>query len=411
VRSFPLYALFAASAVSVTGNTLTALAVPWFVLQTTGSATKTGLAAFCTLIAFVISSGLSGPLVDRLGHRRTSVLADLASGLSVLAIPLLFHTTGLPLWGLLALVFCGAVLDAPGDAARGAILPELVERSGMRMERAMSWHDGVSRGARMIGAPLSGVLIATVGTANVLFLDAATFAVSALLVGSLVPTAARVAVEVHEPYFRALRGGASFLWNDALTRAIVLMVVVTNMLDAAMGSVLMPVYADRVLDSVVALGLISGAFGLGATAGAVVFGWLGHRLPRVTTLVVGFSLGGCFRFFFLPADPSLPLILALVPLAGIGIGMVNPIFGVCLYERIPEHMRARVFGVMSAAVMSAAPLGALLAGYFVAWFGVRETMVAFGVVYAVCTLSPLVVPAWRDANAAPRAAPVPQPPA
>lgn len=338
------------------------------------------------------------------------MLSDLASGLSVLAIPLLFHTTGLPLWALLALVFSGALLDAPGDAARGAILPELVKQSGMRMERAMSWHDGVSRGARMIGAPLSGVLIATVGTANVLFLDAATFAVSALLVGLFVPAAARLADEAHEPYFQALRGGASFLWNDGLTRAIVLMVVVTNMLDAAMGTVLMPVSADRVLDSVVALGLISGAFGLGATVGAVIFGWIGHRLPRVTTLVVGFSLGGCFRFFFLPADPSLPLILALVPLAGIGIGMVNPIFGVCLYERIPEHLRARVFGALSAAVMSAAPLGALLGGYFVAWFGVRETMVAFGVVYLAFTLSPLVVPAWRDASAPPRAEVAPQAP-
>jgi MFS family permease len=168
-----------------------------------------------------------------------------------------------------------------------------------------------------------------------------------------------------------------------------------------MGTVLMPVYADRVLDSVVALGLIGGAFGAGATVGTLIFAWIGHRLPRVATLVVGFTIGGGFRFLFLPADPPLELILALVPLAGIGIGMVNPVFGVCLYERIPEHMRARVFGVMSAAVMSAAPLGALAAGYFVAWFGVRETMLAFGAVYVLFTTSPLWVRAWRDAGPVP----------
>ena len=393
----PLAALLTASAISITGNTLTMLAIPWFVLQTTGSATKTGLAAFFTLTAFVISSALSGPLVDRIGPRRVSVIADLASGVSVLAIPLLFHTTGLPFWALLGLVFSGALLDAPGDAARGVIFPELVARTGMRMERAMSWYDGTGRAARMVGAPLAGVLIAVLGTANVLFVDAATFGVSALLVAVLVPRAAAAAGgEEHEPYLAALRGGAEFLWNDRLTRAIVLMVVVTNMLDAAMGTVLMPVYADRVLDSVVALGLIGGAFGVGATIGTVIFGVLGHRLPRVRTLVIGFSIGGAFRFFFLPADPGLTLILVLVPLAAIGIGMVNPIFGTFLYERIPERKRARVFGVMSAAVMSAAPLGALLGGYFVAWFGVRETMLAFGVVYLAFTLSPLVVPAWRD---------------
>jgi MFS family permease len=394
VRRLPLFALLTASAISITGNTLTGLAIPWFVLQTTGSATKTGLAAFCTLLAFVLSSAVSGPLVDRLGHKRTSILADVASGASVLAIPLLFHTTGLPFWALLALVFAGAVLDAPGDAARGAILPELVERAGMRMERAMSLHDGVSRVARMVGAPLAGVLIAFVGAEDVLLVDAATFAVSALLVLALVPAAARA--EEHEPYLAALRGGAAFLWNDRVTRAVVLLVVVTNMLDAAMGTVLMPVYADRVLDSVVALGLISGVFGAGATLGAIVFGVVGHRLPRVTTLVVGFTIGGAFRYFFLAFEPPLALILALLPVAAIGIGMVNPIFGVLLYERIPERMRARVFGVMSAAVLSAAPLGALGGGYLVSSIGLHATLVAFGCVYVACTLSPLVLPAWRS---------------
>ena len=67
----------------------------------------------------------------------------------------------------------------------------------------------------------------------------------------------------------------------------------------------MPVYADSVLDSVVALGLMAGAMGLTAFAGTLVFAWIGHRAPRLATLVIGFTLGGPFRFFLLAAMPGI----------------------------------------------------------------------------------------------------------
>lgn len=395
----PLAALLAANAISITGNRLTQLAIPWFVLQTTGSVAKTGLVGFFSLLPFVLSSALGGVVVDRLGYRRASVVADLASGASVLLVPVLYHTVGLPLAALLVLVFAGALLDAPGQTAREAILPDLVARAGTTLERGTSLFDGVSRGANMLGAPLAGVLIAVVGPANVLIVDAATFAASALLMRALVP-----APPLHEDaapperYLVQLREGYAFLWRTPLVRAIVLMVLVTNMLDAGMGGVLMPVYADRVLDSVVALGLMSGAMGATAFAGTLVFAWIGHRLPRVSTLVAGFTLGGPSRFFLLAALPGVGPVIAGFAIAGLGIGPINPILGTLQYERVPERLRARVFGAVSAGVMAGAPLGALLGGACVELVGLRPTFVAFGLVYLACTLSPLVVPAWRGAG-------------
>jgi MFS family permease len=395
----PLAALLAANTISIAGNRMATLAIPWFVLQTTGSVAKTGLAAFFALLPFVLSSALGGVVVDRLGYRRASIVSDLASGVSVLLVPILYHADALPLAALLALVFAGALLDAPGQTAREAILPELVERAGTTLERAVSLFDGASRAANMLGAALGGVLIAVLGAANVLFVDAATFAVSALLFALFVPRPERRADE--EPpgrYLHELREGFAFLWRTPLVRAIVAMVVVTNMLDAAMGGVLLPVYADRVLGSVVALGLLAGVFSAGAVAGALAFAWIGHRLPRVPTLVIAFTAGGAVRWFVLAADPGLAPLLAWHVVAGVCIGAINPILGVLQYERVPERLRARVFGAVSAGVMAAAPLGALLGAASVSALGLSATLVAFGTVYAACTLSPLVVPAWREAG-------------
>lgn len=395
----PLAALLASEAVSITGNRLTQLAIPWFVLQTTGSVGQTGLVAFFSLLPFVVSSALGGVIVDRLGYRRASVVADLASGISVLCVPLLYHTVGLPLAALLGLVFAGALLDAPGQTAREAILPDLVEQAGMTLERGTSLHDGVSRAASMLGAPLSGVLIALLGPANVLILDAGTFAVSALLMRAFVPAPEpKDETAVPEPYFAQLREGFAFVWRTPLMRAMVVMVLITNMLDAAMGGVLMPVYADRVLDSVVALGLMGGAMGATAFAGTLVFAWIGQRLPRVSTLVAGFTLGGPSRFFFLASMPGIGPAIAGFAIAGIGIGPINPILGTLQYERVPERLRARVFGAVTAGVMAGAPVGALLGAGLVELVGLRETFLVFGTIYLACTLSPLFVPAWRDAN-------------
>ena len=96
--SLPLYFLFAANAISMVGNVLANIAIPWFVLQTTGSAVQTGITGFFTILPVVIAGLLGGALIDRLGYKRTSIIADLASGFTVALIPIFYFTIGLPFW-------------------------------------------------------------------------------------------------------------------------------------------------------------------------------------------------------------------------------------------------------------------------------------------------------------------------
>src|SRR5437868_3420409 len=119
------------------------IAIPWFVLQTTGSASKTGLTAAVTALPAVISAFFGGVIVDRIGYRRTSVLADLASGTAVALIPLLSATTGLAFWQLLVLVFIGNLLDAPGATSRLALSPDLAELAGVSLDRVAALNDAV----------------------------------------------------------------------------------------------------------------------------------------------------------------------------------------------------------------------------------------------------------------------------
>src|SRR5438876_4776776 len=123
----PIYALFIGNIISYIGNNLTLLAIPWFVLQTTGSVAQAGIVGFFSLVSTIASGALSSVLVERLGYKRTSVIGDLLSGLTDLLVPLLYHTIGLALWELLVLVFIGGLLKAPASTARSTLVPNLAE--------------------------------------------------------------------------------------------------------------------------------------------------------------------------------------------------------------------------------------------------------------------------------------------
>lgn len=399
-NSFPIISLLTANAISLVGNMLSAIAIPWFVLQTTGSATQTGITGFFTVLPVVLAGLFGGTLVDRLGYKRTSIIADIASGVTTALIPLLYFTIGLEFWQLMALVFLGALLDAPGSTARNALLPELAELAQMPIERATSLIHMIERGARLVGAPLGGLLIALVGTENVLWLDAVSFFISAGMIA--------VTINVHQPaqsegretggrYFDELREGLHFIYTDKLMLAIVIMIMVTNFMDAVFSGVVQPVYVKQVYGQALDLGLLIAANGGGAVIGALIFSAIGPRLPRHTVFVFGFVLTS-LRFFLYATYPPLWVTLIFVVFFSIGAGPLNPILGAVEFERIPKNMRGRVGGAISAGAWSAMPLGMLVGGVLTERLGVHPMLIVLGVIYFLTTLSMAFIPAMKQMN-------------
>jgi MFS family permease len=394
-RRTPLYALYAADAISLSGNAVAQLAIPWYVLVTTGSAALTGLSVFFTFLPIVLSAFFGGVIVDRLGFRATSVVADLASSAAVAAIPLLYSTLGLELWQLMALVFVGALLDAPGATARAALFPDVVEAAGMPMERASGIRAGIQQGSTLVGAPLGGVLVATLGATGALWLDAASFLFSAALVILFVPRPhAAGEPEEHGRFFAELAEGMRFIWDQRLARALVAMVLLTNLIEAP-GSVVLTVFAREKYDSATALGLMLGILGGTALAGALVYSAIGHRLPRRRTFLF------CFAFvpvgyLALATQPPLPVALGALAVAGFAAGPINPLLFTVQTEIVPSHLRGRVFGAVRAGAWAAIPLGILLGSAAVAVAGVGVTFLAMGVLLAAVVGYGYFNPAFRE---------------
>ncbi|MEP7134052.1 MAG: MFS transporter [Chloroflexota bacterium] len=399
-NSVPIYALFTANAISLVGNVLSAIAIPWFVLQTTGSATRTGITGFFNVLPVVLAGLFAGTLVDRLGYKRTSIIADIASGVTTALIPLLYFTVGLEFWQLMVLVFLGAFLDTPGSTARSALVPELAELAQMPIERATSLIHIIERGARLVGAPLAGLLIAFMGTENVLWLDAISFFISAGIIAIMIKVYKPVEHEAKEPsggYFAELREGLRFIYDDKLMLAIVVMIMLTNFLDAIYGGVVQPVFVKQVYGQALDLGLLIAANGAGAVIGALIFSAIGPRLPRHAVFVFGFVLTS-LRFFLFAAYPTIWIAIPFVIFSSLGAGPLNPIIGAVEYERVPKNMRGRVGGAIGAGAWSAMPLGMLIGGVLTEQLGVRPMLLGLGVIYLITTLSMAFIPAMKEMN-------------
>ena len=296
----------------------------------------------------------------------------------------------------MALVFLGALLDAPGTTARVSMLPDLAALTGARLERATGIRGAIQRGSLFVGAPLGGVFVATFGATTALWLDAASFLVSAALVATAIPAVGKKAKGESEPrgYRAELAEGVRSIWRHRLIRAIVVTVLVTNFLDAPIGVVL-PVFAKETFGSAAHLGLMFGVFGGFALVGSLAFSAIGHRLPRRLTFVTCFFVWSTDYLVFATLPP-LPVTLVTLAVGGLAVGPLNPLLGTVQLELVPTELRGRVFGAIQAGAWAAIPAGILLGGLAVEALGVGATFLAIGICYVAVTAYGFFNAAFRE---------------
>ena len=395
----PLLALYAASGLSLLGNELTALALPWLVLSGLGNAFDTGLVGFGMAIPAVIGAIGGGVLVDRLGSRETSVLADLASAVAIAAVPLAAITFGLTIPLLVVLAFAGALLDAPGMTARQVLIDDLAERAGVSLERANGLYQTVTNVCVLAGPLLGGVVIVAVGATNAMWLDAATFVISALAVWIWIPRRRPAPTERTERVDLGL--GLRVVARDRLLRGLTLVCVLANFVGTPLFVVILPLMATSLPGGAGSLGLMVAAFGGGLAVGSSVVGIRGGRLPRRALLAGGFAgTGAMFGLLAIPLP--FPAVLLVLAAAGLASGPINPIAFGTIQRRLPADVQGRAFGAILGGIMVAVPLGMIVVGELARRGGPPLPLALAGAGFLVVATAIALRPEFSDLQATPR---------
>lgn len=395
-----LYGMLVASSVSVAGTRVSTIALPWLVLTQTGSELLTGLVLTAEMAPYVISKALGGPLVDRRGPRSISVFGDLISGAFLALIPILYAAGQLSLPErvplLLTLVALAGAFRGPGDGARNAMIPAVSDATGVPIERITGLDSTLDRASGLLGAGIGGLLVAAFGAAQTVAVTAGASFVSAVVVAIFIPRVVLGDSKETGSYLTRLRAGASFLRKDRLLRAILAMITVTNLLEAAYVSVMLPSWVHENGHGPALIGLLGMLFGGAAVAASLVATTMAGRFSRRAAYLLGFTLAGAPRYLALALGAPLWAIIGTNVVAGLGSGFINPTINAIFFERVPRNIIGRVGSLADALAWAGLPVGGVVGGLAVTAVGVSPALGVAGAAYLVSTTVPGMRPEWRE---------------
>jgi MFS family permease len=365
MKSRTIAALVLAEAVSSTGSAMTFVALPWFVLVTTGSATKMSVVLAAEILPMALFGIPSGAVVGRLGARVSMLVADLARAPLVALVPILHWTGHLTFPLLVAVVFLLGIFTAPYIASQRSILPEVLGDDERVVAKASGLFGGAQHLPIVVGPAIAGVLIGWLGTAPLLVVDGGTFLFAFVVVLGFVRGGRPVA---HDDGSRGVLAGVRYLARDPLLGPLTLTIIV---LDGAANAISVAVpllaYTRYGRDPHVA-GWIFTAFGIGAIAGSVAVVKLLDRFRALHLASFGI-IAATLPLWIVVAPVPWAVVGAAVVVCGLFVPLINaPIMGM-ITTRPPVALRAKVMTAVMAASGSGGPVGRLLVGPLYRWHG------------------------------------------
>jgi predicted MFS family arabinose efflux permease len=383
-RSRDLRCLVLGELISVLGNQLTTVAVPYQVYHLTHSSLDVGLVSGAQLLPLIAGGLLGGSAVDALDRRRLLMVAQVmmaccSIGLAVNA------DLGPALWPLFVLPAVTAGFSGLDSAGRSAIVPNLVQRSEVPTANAI--FQALFQLGLVVGPAVAGLLLAGAGVRFVYWMDVATFVAALVAVYLISPqppggAAREVGADGvdgaggHRPGLRSIIEGLSFVRGRQAIQGAYLIDI--NAMVFGMPRALFPALATTLFGGgTLTLGFLYAAPGAGALVGALTTGWVSRvRRQGLAVIVAVITWGIAITCFGLVS--WLPGALALLAVAG-WADVISAVFRSTIIQlAVPDALRGRLSGLQMAVVSGGPRVGDLEAGAVAAAFGDTVSVVSGG---------------------------------
>lgn len=361
------------SALSLLGNSVAAVVLPLILLARTGDALAAGTLALVCAVPQMLVGLLGGALLDRVNRRNVSVVSDLVSAASIALLPIVDMVWGLSFGWFVVLGLLGAIGDIPGMTARDTLLPAVVRRDGIDLQRFLGVSQSLESLVTIVGPALAAVLIGFAGDASALWVTAALSCAAALVTltlprsvgrtGNEEKTSGRTADSRSQGIVAAarasLRDGVRVLFkSDKLLRASMLLSFGIIMVMGSFQGLVLPVHFTEIGRPEL-LGYVLSAMSAGLLMGSLGYTALALRLRRRTWFTLSL-LGMAAGVAVMGLLPGYPVLLAGAVVLGISAGPASALLGFFAFDRIPEANRGSALGTQNALVLVVAPVAVFL---------------------------------------------------
>ncbi|HZT92896.1 MAG TPA: MFS transporter [Gaiellaceae bacterium] len=359
LRNRSLLGLITAELVSLTGSSMTFVALPFFVYLTTGSTARMGWVLGAELLPVAIFGIPAGTVIAKLGAKKTMLISDAARGPLMLVIPILHHYGDLSFAALLGTTFAIGIFAAPYFASSRLIVPEVAGEDEQAVASVNATLSGANQLTQLAGPVLAGVIIGLTSPATVLVVDGCTYIFSFLTIATVVRAGARVEEAAEQ---KGVLAGLRFLMSDSLLGPMMIAACLINFV--AQGIVLGVQAVDifRYHASGYDLAFLFGGFGVGALVGSIVAQQVTQKVPLLKLAAIAIVLMPLPLFLLAPRTPW-PVATLIVGGFAFFTPLVNaPVIGL-LTVRTPAELRPKVMTAVMTVASMAGPFGFIAAGY------------------------------------------------
>ena len=377
-----LAALFAS-----VGNSAVHIAIPWLVLETTGSSANAGVVLGISGFSVIFTAPIIGGLIAVLGARPVSIWADIISAGSVVLFPIVGSLFGLNLASLLIIAIIGAMFDPAGATARKSLIQAVAERDGLSLIKFNGRYEAAATIGTVLGPTGAALAISFVGINTTFYLIAIVFLMASCL-AFFIPVVTTY-TKSDESFsvknvFKETRIGMSALWNDKPLLSLVGLYTLLTAIYMPVESIVLSRYF-RDLDEPRTLGFVLSAMSVGIVIGALQF----HRAVRIFSpgnmVIVSMTLIGavvCAMAFL----PNALIFIGLGLALGLAFGPVSPMSNYLVQQRMPQHLHGPVFGTQFSLMYLATPAGTLALGLIVQSVSIAPLLFVIGALFIGVTL-------------------------
>ncbi len=381
--------LWVGRSISLFGDALALISLPWFVLQVTGSGTATAGILLALQLPAVLTSLVIGTLIDRFQPRAMITIDNSLRTLIVGLIPVLYWFGLLQLWLLFLLTFLAGMLVPATEVGSRSVLPELVEDKDLDAAN-MLWSFSLNL-SLVVGPAVAGLLVGSFGGPSVLLIDAATFAVMALIAVTI-PNVERSKSPPQAPLSERL--GLRQLWDMKVVRYTTLLSLVFffsyGPLEAAL-----PLYSNAILQTDVrGYGLLWSALAVGALIGTLSSTTLSRRMRLGVALPLIALLWGTSLLPMVFIN-KLWVSCSFLFLGGLMWGPYTPLETTLLQRNIPKEQLGRVFGARSTLLTGGTPFGLAVGGILLAFIPSTSVIALSAIACILVGLGGLISPTFR----------------
>jgi MFS family permease len=347
--------------ISLLGDQFYMVALPWLVLQQTGSAVAMGAIMMTGAIPRALLMLMGGAVSDRMSARKIMMATATARTICVTVIGVLVWLRILRTWELYALAFAFGVADAFAVPAQTAYMPSLLKRE--QLVAASSVSQSTGQLTTILGPVPAGFVVQTLGAAWAFFVDAISFL---FIIGALwkLPDPPK-SQTARKAMWHSIAEGIAYVGKDVPLRSLMLLATIMNFCVAGPISIGLAYLTKTRFGSPAVYGIVISAVAAGSLVGALLAGVWKIRQRGVMILLVSLALGVCLGSIGLLG--KVWSIASVLLIMGVAAGMVNVHIGAWAMQRIDAGVRGRVASVLMLASFGITPISLAVAGFLVAW--------------------------------------------